>query len=149
MVFGFVFIQESFDSCLGCLVYLAFVFTNFLILKDFFCIRFSMYNALTVLSVIRNRKSLFHFLITGNTSSIYKRLSSGFFKDSGSHLLSHAVSSIVPSAAQVLTVVFGMRTGVSPERIATGNFRVALVSAHLMKRNFESLLSKISFSSDV
>ena len=41
--------------------------------------------------------------------------------ESGSHLLSHAVSSIVPSAAQVLTIVFGMGTGVSPERIATGN----------------------------
>ena len=33
-------------------------------------------------------------------------------------LLSHAVSSIVPSAVQVLTVVFGMGTGVSPARIA-------------------------------
>ena len=41
------------------------------------------------------------------------------FKEPGSHLLSHAVSSIVPSAAQVLTIVFGMGTGVSPERIAT------------------------------
>ena len=41
--------------------------------------------------------------------------------DSGSHLLSHAVTSIVPSADQVLTVVFGMGTGVSPDRIATGN----------------------------
>ena len=38
---------------------------------------------------------------------------------SGSHLLSHAVSSIVPSAAQVLTIVFGMGTGVSPKRITT------------------------------
>ena len=38
---------------------------------------------------------------------------------SGSRLLSHAVSSIVPSAAQVLTVVFGMGTGVSSERIDT------------------------------
>ena len=38
---------------------------------------------------------------------------------SGSHLLSHAVSSIVPSAAYVLTIVFGMRTGVSHKRIAT------------------------------
>ena len=37
----------------------------------------------------------------------------------GSHLLSHAVSSIVPSAAQVLTIVFGMGTGVPPGRIAT------------------------------
>ena len=37
----------------------------------------------------------------------------------GGHLLSHAVSSIVPSAARVLTIVFGMGTGVSPGRIAT------------------------------
>ena len=37
----------------------------------------------------------------------------------GGHLLSHAVSSIVPSAAQVLTIVFGMGTGVSPKRITT------------------------------
>ena len=43
---------------------------------------------------------------------------------SGSHLLSHAVSSIVPSAAYVLTIVFGMRTGVSHKRIATRVFVV-------------------------
>ena len=41
--------------------------------------------------------------------------------ESGIHLLSHAVSSIVPSAVWVLTVVFGMGTGVTPRRIATGN----------------------------
>ena len=41
---------------------------------------------------------------------------------SGSHLLFHAVSNIVSSAVLVLTVVFGMCTGVSPERIATRNF---------------------------
>ena len=41
--------------------------------------------------------------------------------ESGIHLLSHAVSSIVPSADQVLTVVFGMGTGVSPKRITTRN----------------------------
>ena len=44
-----------------------------------------------------------------------------FLQKSGSHLLSHIVSNIVSSAAQVLTIVFGMRTGVSPERIATGS----------------------------
>ena len=38
---------------------------------------------------------------------------------SGSHLLSHTVSSIVSSAAYVLTFVFGMRTGVPHKRIAT------------------------------
>ena len=45
--------------------------------------------------------------------------------ESGIHLLSHAVSSIVPSAAQVLTVVFGMGTGVSPERIDTRNMKLS------------------------
>ena len=45
-----------------------------------------------------------------------------FFIYSGSHLISHTVSSAVPSAAWVLTIVFGMGTGVSPKRIATRNF---------------------------
>ena len=47
---------------------------------------------------------------------------------SGSHLLSHAVSSIVPWAAWVLTIVFGMGTGVTPKRIATKYFGMSLVS---------------------
>ena len=42
-------------------------------------------------------------------------------KEFGSHLLSRAVSSKVPSADQVLTVVFGMGTGVTPDRITTKN----------------------------
>ena len=37
----------------------------------------------------------------------------------GSRLLSHAVSSIVPSAARIFTVVFGMGTGVPSARITT------------------------------
>ena len=37
----------------------------------------------------------------------------------GSHLLSHIVSNAVSSAAWVLTIVFGMGTGVAPKRIAT------------------------------
>ena len=41
--------------------------------------------------------------------------------NSGSHLLSHTVSSAVPSAAWVLTIVFGMGTGVTLRRIATSN----------------------------
>ena len=45
-----------------------------------------------------------------------------FFFWSGAHLLSHIVSNAVPSAAWVLTVVFGMGTGVSPKRIGTRNF---------------------------
>ena len=42
-----------------------------------------------------------------------------FFNLKGSHLLSQAVSSQVPSAVQGLTIVFGMGTGVSQGRIAT------------------------------
>ena len=45
---------------------------------------------------------------------------------SGSHLLSHTVSSAVPSAACVLTVVFGMGTGVSHKRIDTRNMVIKL-----------------------
>ena len=44
------------------------------------------------------------------------------FYKSGTHLLSHIVSNIVPSAAYALTVVFGMGTGVSHMRIGTGSF---------------------------
>ena len=64
-----------------------------------------------------------------------------FFGVPGSHLLSHAVSSIVSSAASVLTVVFGMGTGVSPKRIATGNFVLLIVSAE----NFLSGCGKLAF----
>ena len=42
----------------------------------------------------------------------------------GSHLLSHTVTSAVPSAAWVLTIVFGMGTGVTPKRIATEMFSI-------------------------
>ena len=39
----------------------------------------------------------------------------------GARLFSHAVSSIVPSAVRLFTVVFGMGTGVSSGRIGTRN----------------------------
>ena len=61
-----------------------------------------------------------------------------FFGVPGSHLLSHAVSSIVSSAASVLTVVFGMGTGVSP---TTGNFVLLIVSAE----NILSGCGKLAF----
>ena len=47
---------------------------------------------------------------------------------SGSRLLSHAVSSIVPSAARIFTVVFGMGTGVPSARIATSKIRCPLAT---------------------
>ena len=49
----------------------------------------------------------------------YKPNQNNLIFKSGSHLLSHTVSSIVSSAVWVLTIVFGMYTGVSPKRIAT------------------------------
>ena len=47
--------------------------------------------------------------------------SSYSFLNAGSRLASRTVSSPVLSAAHVLTVVFGMGTGVAHERIAAGN----------------------------
>ena len=47
-----------------------------------------------------------------------------YFIKFGGRLLSHAVSSIVPSAVRGLTIVFGMGTGVAPGRIATETFWV-------------------------
>ena len=51
----------------------------------------------------------------------WPRAALSFSFHSGSRLLSRIVSNTVPSAAQALTVVFGMGTGVPPERIATGS----------------------------
>ena len=44
----------------------------------------------------------------------------------GNLLLSRAVSSEVSSADQVLTIVFGMCTGVTPDRIITSKYLVIL-----------------------
>ncbi len=56
-----------------------------------------------------------------NGTAIYAYMRCLFFKKrSGGLLLSRAVSSTVPSAGGGLTIVFGMGTGVSPFRIATG-----------------------------
>ena len=78
---------------------LVFQKSDVVIYDNFFCVQFSRY-----------------ILPSANTLQF-------LLKEPGSHLLSHAVSSIVPSAAQVLTIVFGMGTGVSPERIATRKVR--------------------------
>ena len=60
------------------------------------------------------------------------RFSSVIFKGCGGHLSSHTVSNAVLSAAQVLTIVFGMGTGVSPGRIDTGNFYVVFNNRIMM-----------------
>ena len=59
-------------------------------------------------------------------------------KGFGSHLSSHAVTGIVFSAAQVLTIVFGMGTGVSPARIATKNFIIKFT----LSRSLDNLTVK-------
>ena len=75
-----------------------------------------------------------------------------FFYGFGSHLLSHTVSSAVLSASQVLTIVFGMGTGVSPGRIATEKLvlsevlhelRTKLCSSFLV-RSFRALVRRTS-----
>ena len=53
----------------------------------------------------------------------YKAMRLSKLFKSGGHLLSHTVSSAVPSAARVLTIVFEMGTGISPWRIATKYLR--------------------------
>ena len=62
--------------------------------------------------------------------------------ESGIHLLSHAVSSIVPSADQVLTVVFGMGTGVSPDRIDTRILVLSVPPAILSESSYGASLPK-------
>ena len=62
--------------------------------------------------------------------------------ESGIHLLSHAVSSIVPSADQVLTVVFGMGTGVSPDRIDTRILVLSVPPAVLSESSYGASLPK-------
>ncbi len=69
-----------------------------------------------------------------------KTLSSIFQIESGTHLLSHAVSSIVPSAA--LTVVFGMGTGVSHKRIGTGILMLLIPPVVLCESSYGASLPK-------
>ena len=66
------------------------------------------------------------------------RLPGHLFKSSGGHLLCHTVSSAVPSAAYVLTIVFGMGTGVTPGRIVTRNF--SLLSFYLNNSTVKHIL---------
>ena len=62
---------------------------------------------------------------------LYKTLSGIILFSSGSHLPSHTVSSAVLSAAWVLTIVFGMGTGVPPKRIAT---RYAIITSMITQQ---------------
>ena len=64
------------------------------------------------------------------------------FYKSGSHLLSHAVPGIVPSAAYVLTSVFGMWTGVSPKRITTRNIWLLSIDNSTVKNSLLDFLRK-------
>ena len=87
--------------------------------------------------------TVFGFQGTIGLKTIYNEMQKAYhsLKKSGSHLLSHTVSNTVPSAAYVLTIVFGMGTGVSHKRIATRNFVQCLVSARKM-RFWQSVLAQ-------
>ena len=82
------------------------VFLSFVFYILELCIQFSRY--MLAFSAIQNS------VFTGSRigEKTLKRFAGGL-------LLSHAVSSVVPSAACVLTIVFGMGTGVPRRRIAT------------------------------
>ena len=94
--------------------------------------QFSRYKVLTDLSSV-NRVHNFRY-------GLYLLMKNNLQKRSGSLLLSHTVASIVSSAAQGLTIVFGMGTGVSPERIATGKdlIRIRTVSLYVLPLNYKS-----------
>ena len=78
-----------------------------------------------------------------NSRMLYRwAIEDHFYFVSGSHLLSRAVSSQVSSAACVLTVVFGMGTGVSPRRIATGNSSCSF--KHLQNRTCTYFINSIT-----
>ena len=67
--------------------------------------------------------------------TLFSKESLSFEKESGSHLLSRAVSSQVPSAAYVLTIVFGMWTGVTRKRITTGSSFVFFLENKTVKQS--------------
>ena len=55
----------------------------------------------------------------GNLEFLCESFSDHFYKKSGILLCSHIVTNVVFSAGHVLTVVFGMGTGVTHDRIDT------------------------------
>ena len=115
---GLLVFCTSFNVRLGCLVYLTFLQTfdtlRFVSVFGFQGTKCGLFvrteerkrssreprlSVTEFLSVIRKQK-FFYPLITGKYQFFYIIiLSDVFFIESGSHLLSHAVSSIVPSAA--------------------------------------------------
>ena len=61
----------------------------------------------------------------GNLEFLCESFSDHFYKKSGILLCSHVVTNVVFSAGHVLTVVFGMGTGVTHDRIDTGQIIVS------------------------
>ena len=96
--------------------YLYFIFIGYL-----FCMRFSRY--VTGLQIFLRPMGLSGLEPpTSRLSGVRSNQLSYKPLHTGNHLLSHTVSSAVPSAAWVLTIVFGMGTGVSPRRIITSKY---------------------------
>ena len=67
------------------------------------------------------------------------------FYDSGGHLLSRTVSSAVPSADRGLTVVFGMGTGVTPDRIAARSFVITRLPGAIDNLTVKHICSPLLF----
>ena len=101
--------------------------TELLYLKPLITGKTSYHNSTSLLTGLTpvSRSSSFTVLfpteLTYRCLFLYEQVPTCFFLWSGAHLLSHIVSNAVPSAACVLTVVFGMGTGVSHKRIDTRN----------------------------
>ena len=88
-----------------------------------YSMRFSRYILSDCWAVTTYKKNSSYIQSLLSDRSLYIHQPNGllFLKGSGTHLLSHAVPSVVSSAVRGLTIVFGMGTGVSPGRIGTRN----------------------------
>ena len=116
----------SSNNYLGCLDIFSYHFVS--------CMRFSRYILFWLFYQSSEIKISFHLWSLVNPVLFFCRF--------GSHLLSHTVSSAVPSASQVLTIVFGMGTGVSPGRIATEKLVLSEVLHELRTKLCSSFLAR-------
>ena len=75
----------------------------------------------------------------GNLEFLCESFSDHFYKKSGILLCSHVVTNVVFSAGHVLTVVFGMGTGVTHDRIDTGQIIIFTFLKNQLSINTQTL----------
>ena len=75
----------------------------------------------------------------GNLEFLCESFSDHFYKKSGILLCSHIVTNVVFSAGHVLTVVFGMGTGVTHDRIDTGQIIILTFLKNQLSINTQTL----------